>query len=584
MATISEYQKVLNEQESYKDELNGYLSDSNYSNSHDLIKTDLENINSNISSIQKNISSQVLSKASVINYEIPNRKDKGEWYAGGTLRNESYPGGAAYSPTSIPSFDNKIGSSDIAGMLLSGSFAFLNGGFNTVNYLVQGGLLDLLSEDSVNKVQVYTYTITITNTTTGRILATRSGSTNSGDISQGIETQGSFSTAETKSMFENRYAFNMNPINVAVTIHSLMTGEDMSFSQAVGAGLMGTAMQTFSSALSKGVASALGITSTIGSLAVGSIVSSIMGEIAEVALGLDQSFGFGGERVGKNTYEASQSIGQFAENTFAKAMIGMGISGYSTFTQLDTVSFENGQYTNYGAVSYESQGYDDSLGNWEQSVSAIDGSFSYSDDIGSISYNAAAGDTTRSFGGSVSIENAYGDVTSFSKNYSANEAMSMTQHGGSYGGGIGGDGIDGGTFSGYSGMGSFDADSASVGLGSSDDASSSFGGGDDGGGGSYIATATTQELGKGGLSLFVKWRKHMMKTLPTFKITFGRYMATAPKIVKVINSKPNRKEIYTYIYDNHLEIIYKLIKKDFNDKDALDLYIEMVKELKKEYL
>ena len=114
-----------------------------------------------------------------------------------------------------------------------------------------------------------------------------------------------------------------------------------------------------------------------------------------------------------------------------------------------------------------------------------------------------------------------------------------------------------------------------------------FGGAGGGGGGinlSYIATATTQALGEDGLRVFEDWRDYMFYALPTFATSFGRYRATAPKIVEEINKKDNPKALYKEIWDDYLKPIFNLIKKDKDDPKALSDYKIMVRELQNRYL
>ena len=110
------------------------------------------------------------------------------------------------------------------------------------------------------------------------------------------------------------------------------------------------------------------------------------------------------------------------------------------------------------------------------------------------------------------------------------------------------------------------------------------GGGDSGGGGSYIATAATQALGEKGLKVFEDWRDYMFTVLPTFTASFGRYRATAPKIVSEIDKKENSKNIYSWIWDMHLKPIYDLIVEDKDSEKALKDYKVMVRELSNKFL
>jgi len=118
-----------------------------------------------------------------------------------------------------------------------------------------------------------------------------------------------------------------------------------------------------------------------------------------------------------------------------------------------------------------------------------------------------------------------------------------------------------------------------------DDSSSDSGGGDSGGGGgSYIATAATQALGEGGLTIFEEWRDYMFTALPTFTTSYGRYRVTAPKIVKAIDKKENSKDIYSWIWDIHLKPIFDMIVEDKDSEKALKDYKIMVKDLQNKFL
>ena len=122
--------------------------------------------------------------------------------------------------------------------------------------------------------------------------------------------------------------------------------------------------------------------------------------------------------------------------------------------------------------------------------------------------------------------------------------------------------------------------------GMSDMWGSILGGGGGGGGmlGSYIATATTQSIGEEGLKVFEDWRDYMFTALPTFTSSFGRYRATAPKIVEEIDKKENSKALYKEIWDDYLKPIYDMIVEDKDNPKALSDYKVMVRDLTKKYL
>lgn len=160
------------------------------------------------------------------------------------------------------------------------------------------------------------------------------------------------------------------------------------------------------------------------------------------------------------------------------------------------------------------------------------------------------------------------------------------------GGGDSPGGFDNGADS-ASSIGASDYDADNYSDWSADEFSDDFGFGDEGnsgggdsggGGGSYIATAATQALGEKGLKVFEDWRDYMFAVLPTFTSSFGRYRATAPKIVAEIDKKENSKNIYSWIWDMHLKPIFDLIREDKDSEKALKDYKIMVRELSNKFL
>jgi len=138
------------------------------------------------------------------------------------------------------------------------------------------------------------------------------------------------------------------------------------------------------------------------------------------------------------------------------------------------------------------------------------------------------------------------------------------------------------SFQDETGIGDSTWDSSAEGFSWGDDGGDS--GGDSGGGGSYIATAATQALGEKGLKVFEDWRDYMFNALPTFTSSFGRYRATAPKIVAEIDKEENSKNIYSWIWDMHLKPIFDMISKDKDSEKALKDYKIMVRELSNKFL
>ena len=181
-------------------------------------------------------------------------------------------------------------------------------------------------------------------------------------------------------------------------------------------------------------------------------------------------------------------------------------------------------------------------------------------------WNASNGGSTADTGGITSYSDGSASYTS-----DATGTVSGTDYGG------GSYGFDSGASGAYGGAGEE--------VGYESPGGDDSGGGDSGGGGgSYIATAATQALGEEGLKVFEDWRDYMFTTLPTFTSSFGRYRATAPKIVAEIDKKHNSKNIYSWIWDMHLKPIFDMISKDKDSEKALKDYKIMVRELNNKFL
>lgn len=106
-----------------------------------------------------------------------------------------------------------------------------------------------------------------------------------------------------------------------------------------------------------------------------------------------------------------------------------------------------------------------------------------------------------------------------------------------------------------------------------------------GSGGCYITTAVCEEYMKPDdcyeLTKFRNFRDNWLKYQPDGQKLIDKYYKTAPTIVKLINKRPNRKEIYHYLNNTYLSKCLLCIEKKENEKCKI-LYIEMMEYLYKE--
>lgn len=102
----------------------------------------------------------------------------------------------------------------------------------------------------------------------------------------------------------------------------------------------------------------------------------------------------------------------------------------------------------------------------------------------------------------------------------------------------------------------------------------------------YITTAVCQTFGKPDdcyeLNLFRDFRDHYLETSTDGESAIRRYYDVAPTIVKHINKKRNRDEIYRGIWDTYLEPCMRMIERGKNE-ECRDLYLGMVKDLEDRY-
>ncbi len=254
----------------------------------------------------------------VFDTEIPNYKDPDQWLAGGNLRNDTFAGGNGYSPTATPSLDNKEHSTDNNGMMLSEPLSLLNNGFNNVNYLVNGGLLDLMHENEMRNVQVISWTISLSSMA-GVMLGYATGEHSFNNSDGDIHNDSEQTTNDINDIFENRFSVSQDPVSISISILNSLTGDGMTIEKTLQAGIVGTVMSGISNAITGVVTEMLGV-KTIGVyLSTSLFVNVVFSELVQMALGLDTHFGFGGSFVGTskdgwNKYEESYNLNQIKES------------------------------------------------------------------------------------------------------------------------------------------------------------------------------------------------------------------------------------------------------------------------------
>lgn len=333
---------------SYANSANNSTSQSTYNtyvskydaerNNFDNLVSDYKEIGGNYSTTLDKYNTLTFSNQSqVITYDIPNAKDNYEWLAGGEFYNEKNAGGYVWSATNPLSPDEKP-KQDLALVINRGSIhPYLNEGFTEIQNTIRGfGFLDLLGDYTDSTATVYETTVTITSSDGSEHIFT-----NYTEGEGGLSDFGSIQSMTQSNMGVEAIAqmlntpgmnlMSLNALGLAeFTVTNLLNGNffksgKMEIGNIVGATLYNSAKNIFSQQLTMGLVNSLGIKSVYaaGLLSVG--VGALLGEFFEMAVGYDNSFGYGGEFSAKG----SQVLGQkaYRDNTILGDLsFGLGIA------------------------------------------------------------------------------------------------------------------------------------------------------------------------------------------------------------------------------------------------------------------
>lgn len=330
---------------------------------------------------------ETLSKlnTNVVSHEIPNFKDENQWRAGGLLHNEKYPGGFLYNPTVVLGPEERLNKDDISHMI-NGSFtSWLNPAFTQIQSDIKGfDFLDLFVEARETKIVSYEITVKINqngkeSSKTHIVITSQDGETGSFDFGQHQE-YADMSTAEmaeaVKAPGINLMSPDLKTAFVSVAIKNVLSGEffespKMSVRDFAISSLNKTIQSMLSTQMTSFAAKALGLKSMYAVGILNIAIGMVVGELAEMAMGLDNHFGFGGEysgTLGTNFYSEKkgfiegikESIGGLFGNeysnmatTYSGETLGQLNANYaemttSTFGEFSRLSRNIDNYNNIG--------------------------------------------------------------------------------------------------------------------------------------------------------------------------------------------------------------------------------------------
>ena len=253
----------------------------------------------------------------------PSMKDHNEWMPGGYFNNEVFAGGVMFAldrPLKTTLGKPQAGST-VLGFEYGTFTTMLNSGYSKVLSDATGGALDLITSYDFRNTVVMYYTLEL-NTPTGTLVYrngtmsySSDGDGHTGDFSNNVTS--TISIGEIVAAYGSRrnlQSLMSTPglISLGIDVgYGLVKGNlNTSLNTLVSGALIGTVQSMVSGKLTGMVASAFGVTSIGLGLVIGQVVSALVGELTEMALGLDNHFGFGGSYLGTD----DQGNAQYADN------------------------------------------------------------------------------------------------------------------------------------------------------------------------------------------------------------------------------------------------------------------------------
>jgi len=250
--------------------------------------------------------------------DVVNYKDINEHMPGGLFGiNGKLPGNVLWDATNTPKMEPIVaqGNTGISAMLNGEILTYLQYGFNDIMSLVNGGKLDLMFDDDMLNTIMYNITIEVITPDGGIITLFDNDVTIDKDHDGGHTTATGFTSSnESMSLDDIASATSMSysttenivgmlgrlsgiPLgsSIAVALYDYATGEEVRAEQVIANGLLSTVQNTMTKVTTQAIANMAEITSTTGAIALTLAVGVLVNEAMEVALGLDNHFGLGGD-------------------------------------------------------------------------------------------------------------------------------------------------------------------------------------------------------------------------------------------------------------------------------------------------
>lgn len=284
-----------------------------------------------------------------------NGKDRNEHLAGGNYGiNGSLPGSPMWSPTATAKMTLDSQPVNNVARLVSGNLlGFLGYGFGSIQAKVMGGALDLMFEGSTSS-RTFSLEITLGDMIpVTKYFTIHMGkgegrdrkeikSEYNGEYSSPVELNDMMNSSMTKiEMLAGATGVRFlgaQGMMVGVVLTDILTGDTEALRNNVGKHVVNEFLGLAGNAVAKGLISTLGITAVWATIAIGITVSTILSEVFQRVMGLDNYAGFGGglkgeDQFGKAVYgrqkSFTQGLSELMPDYFRESM-GLDLEDYIT--------------------------------------------------------------------------------------------------------------------------------------------------------------------------------------------------------------------------------------------------------------
>ena len=279
----------------------------------------------------------------------PNVMDN--WLAGSEYYKSTYAGNINFSPTSFANgkiFEQNNKSYTLDTSYLKGSLnLFLNPPFaDIINFMIVGNFINLFDFTTQKYVKVFVYVKNVNGNIFYAGIDATDFSGDGNDLNDSLDGLAKSLGYGTDAPSQGEWSTELSKIGGMFGFGGYMAGGiigglmDDNPSASIGGFAINTAEDMVSSQITSGLVNAFGITNMAQVTVMGMVVSSVVSETFEVAVGLDAHFGFGGDITGlrdgisdlNNHYSAPETFHDFIANSFVGSFLNMEDDYLNNFT------------------------------------------------------------------------------------------------------------------------------------------------------------------------------------------------------------------------------------------------------------